>query len=405
MTKVQTSTLNEELGQVRYIFSDKTGTLTKNYMNFKRVAIGYNQYNKIKESKDESSTNNIEYLIKNNNEKKKNEIKKENINKKNSDEKFQMNGNNISKESIKDNLKTEQKYKDEYGKITNVLFLDDEQLLKDLKINNNQKNIDDNINKSEILDQESNVNNKIVISSSSGEEDNLSLENNLDKNINENTSYKNVSKKLSQENFLDLFMTAISTCHSGIINEKKFESSKKIEYQASSPDEIAILNFARKYKYIFFDRKDNNKIIIQKPDILNDNKTMKKVTYKIPIQFEYSSERKSMSVIVQNMEDPEEIYLFMKGADNIILNKIDKKNKNNQKIINNIENAIDTYAKEGLRILVVAYKKLSINELNIYQKEYLNACKSTYNKKEKLEILANKIENDLILLGVTGIQD
>ena len=34
-------------------------------------------------------------------------IKKENINKKNSDEKFQMNGNNISKESIKDNLKTD----------------------------------------------------------------------------------------------------------------------------------------------------------------------------------------------------------------------------------------------------------------------------------------------------------
>ena len=56
MTKVQTSTLNEELGQVRYIFSDKTGTLTKNYMNFKRVTIGYTQYNKIKEDEDDSST-------------------------------------------------------------------------------------------------------------------------------------------------------------------------------------------------------------------------------------------------------------------------------------------------------------------------------------------------------------
>ena len=55
MTKVQTSTLNEELGQVRYIFSDKTGTLTKNYMNFKRVTIGFKQYNKIKETED--STN------------------------------------------------------------------------------------------------------------------------------------------------------------------------------------------------------------------------------------------------------------------------------------------------------------------------------------------------------------
>ena len=42
--KARTTTLNEELGQIEYIFSDKTGTLTQNIMTFNKCSINGDLY-------------------------------------------------------------------------------------------------------------------------------------------------------------------------------------------------------------------------------------------------------------------------------------------------------------------------------------------------------------------------
>ena len=413
-TKVQTSTLNEELGQIKYIFSDKTGTLTKNFMKFKRVSIGLKQYNENKEDALEHDANENEHNM--NEFKSGTNLTMEN----NGEDNLNHNKNGIeilNKNDIKKRKK--EKYRDEYGRIRHVSFDDDKDLIKDLGIlslmqiqNNNNIENDNNIPK-----DEKNIKDEIVNTKNENEDDKKTELIDRDSNAFEEERSKEKTENIEEEKddddeiennpdvnqkeMLDLFMTALATCHSGVVEEKEFNLNKKLIYQASSPDEVAILNFARKYKYIFLGRKDNNKIIIKKPN----GSELTEITYKIPFQFEYSSERKSMSVVLQNNSNPEEIYLFMKGADNVILQKLDKNNNTNKAVMKNLKNALDIYAKEGLRILAVAYKKLTIEEMSKYQKEFFKASKSTYNKKAKIEQLAKFVETDLIFLGVTAIED
>ena len=312
--KVQTSTLNEELGQVRYIFSDKTGTLTKNNMKFKRMVIGDYSYGVSKEMlKCKIQRNNLLFSSASS-----------------------VYSSDEYDDDVNDNIKSFEQIshtnilKDKYGEITNFNFND------------------------VIFNQH------------------ISNENNDDE----------------QHNKIHLFFTCLATCHSVITDEKKQEQGI-LSYQSSSPDETALLNCARYYKYIFSGRDINNNILIL-------NKHDELIQYKLLCNFPYTSERKRMSVIVQCPTG--EIMLFIKGADIAILPNVTSQP-------HNINQHINEYSNEGLRTLMIAYREVTLDEYNQINALYQTAMSSTHGKYKLLDELATNVEHDLVLLGMTGIED
>ena len=96
----------------------------------------------------------------------------------------------------------------------------------------------------------------------------------------------------------------LSLCHTIIIDEKKGT------YNAASPDDLALVNAAKQFGYVFAGRDNDDNLLIE--DKISN--TMRK--FKLLNICEFSSARKRMSVIVKDEQG--RILLLCKGADSVI---------------------------------------------------------------------------------------
>jgi phospholipid-transporting ATPase len=109
------------------------------------------------------------------------------------------------------------------------------------------------------------------------------------------------------------FIFCLALCHSIIVEKKNDENI----YNASSPDELALVNAAKYFGVEFTERTEDNNIIIKY------NGTVYK--YLLLHIFEFNSNRKRMSVIIRDENDPnnKKIKLICKGADSVIIKRLD----------------------------------------------------------------------------------
>ena len=334
-TIARNSTIPEELGRISYIFSDKTGTLTKNEMIFKNIEMETEQFsqesfNDLKDIlEDECKTNDAPLLDVYNKLKKEKEINEDNDN-----------------------------------------DIDDNNLIN----NNINTNTNKNKNKKDILiDEDSN--------------DSIHDEKKEKKSHNQKKKSKRVRR--SRNKIIKDTITSMLLCNNvtPIISN---EDPNIISYQASSPDEIALVKFAEKLSMKLIYRTDKQIKIKNTSGIIEE--------YTILANFPFSSETKRMGIILQNKKYGHIIF-YLKGAENVMMKFVKKE------YVGYIQEKTENLATKGLRTLVLTQKLISEKDFTSWFNEYSQALTSMENRKEKLRQVISKLENNMEFLCVTGVED
>ncbi|KAG6889115.1 hypothetical protein C0995_003684 [Termitomyces sp. Mi166 len=193
------------------------------------------------------------------------------------------------------------------------------------------------------------------------------------------------AKEIMQE-----FLTLLAVCHT-VIPEAR---DGKTIFQASSPDEAALVAGAEILGYQFHTRKPKSVFVrIQGQD----------QEFEILNICEFNSSRKRMSTVIRAPNG--KIKIYTKGADTVILERLSKNQHYTDKTLAHLEVLDQNYATEGLRTLCLAYRDISEEEYRQWSDIYNQAAATINGRGEALAQAAELIEKELFLLGATAIED
>ncbi|KAM7205561.1 phospholipid-transporting ATPase DNF1 [Rhypophila sp. PSN 637] len=187
------------------------------------------------------------------------------------------------------------------------------------------------------------------------------------------------------------FMLVLALCHT-VIAEKQPGDPPKMLFKAQSPDEAALVATARDMGFT---------VLGASSDGIDLNVMGEDRHYEVLNTIEFNSTRKRMSSIVRMPNG--KIFLFCKGADSVIYSRL--KRGEQQELRKETAQHLELFAVEGLRTLCIAERELTEHEYIEWRKEHDIAATALENREEKLEEVADKIEQDLWLLGGTAIED
>lgn len=185
---------------------------------------------------------------------------------------------------------------------------------------------------------------------------------------------------------IDEFIALLATCHT-VIPERKGD---KVVFQASSPDEAALVAGAEVLGYRFTTRKPTTIYV----DVGGQQRE-----YEVLQICEFNSTRKRMSAVVRAPDS--KIKLYCKGADTVILERLAPEQPYTDVTLVHLED----YATEGLRTLCIAMREIPEEEYRQWAAIHSKAAATINGRSEALDRAAELIEKELFLLGATAIED